>query len=344
MKIESHNGSWTFITPIFNLKLHDVVNEEFRIDRVTFISSKKIMNIKNRLGIDKKVITELQKKWDVRKYINSFHTFGILRIGGEPAKVKTDCFRLVRDELLILATSQLFFQNRSFTGFLGFSGENDLSSIQHLFLESSKKYFTYGKQLTRSPLGLDLDKEWFDYHKKLFFFKLLDVIRPKKNFSSEWREEIKRAAIFLGKSINTSDISSAFLWNMIALEILLTHQGDSYKTDLPKRIEALLGWFKRWETDSYIDNIVRVYKLRSAFVHDGNNGAITKKDLLFTDKILFNVLWNIIKNISFFSSKNKVIEFTKDYEARTYLNLKRKKKPKLYFADKSYSPQELIEI
>lgn len=345
MKIENQNGSWVFITPIYNLRLHSAVNEELRIDRVTFISSRKLKKIRNRLGIDRKVINELQRKWDIKKYVDTFQTFAILRIGGEPAKIKTDSFRLVHDELLILATSQLFFQNRSYTGFIGFFGENNSSSTQHLFLESNKKYFSYGEQMTRSPQGLDLDKEWLSFHRYFYFFNLLNVIRSKKGFSSEWREEIKRASVFMGKSINTSDISSAFLWNMIALEILLTHQGSSYKSDLPKRIEALLGWFKNWDAENYYDNIVRVYALRSAFVHDGNETSITKKDLLFTDVLLFNVLWNIIKNISFFSSKNKVIDFTKDYEARKYLRLKRGKNPKLYFADnKGYSKQDLAEI
>lgn len=344
MKIQDHNGKWTFITPIYNLKLDTAVNDEFRIDRVTFISSKKLLKIKNRLGINKQIIKELKNKWDINKYIKSFSTFGILRISGEPTNIKNNCFRIVREELLILATSQLFFQNRSYTGFIGFYGENDISLTEHLFLENSKKYLAFGKQMTRSPLGLDLDAEWINYHKKFFFFNLLQIIRPKKNFSSEWRDEIRRATIFLGKSINTSDISSAFLWNMIALEILLTHQGDTYKSDIPKRIEALLGWYKYWESENYYNNIIHVYTLRSSFVHDGNDKQITKQDLLFTDKLLFNVLWNIIKNISYFGSKNRLIEFANDYEARKYLKLKRRKRPKLYFADKNYSQKDLIQI
>jgi len=344
MKIENQKGSWVFITPIYNLILRKEVKEELRIDRVTFISARKLLKIKNSLGVDQKVIKELKSKWDINKYFSAHKTFALVRINIEPSKVKTDCFKIVRDELMILATSQLFFQNRSYTGFLGFAGENDFSTTSHIFLETNKKYLLYGQQMTRSPLGLDLDKEWLQYHKQFFFFRLLKVIRYKKSFSKEWRGELKRAIILVGKSINTSDISSAFLWNMIALEILLTHQGDSYKTDLPKRIEALLGWYHKWDSDDYVEEIKRVYTLRSAFVHDGNSTYITKKDLLFTDKLLFNVLLNIIKNISYFGSKNSVIEFAKKYEARSYLGLKRTIKPKFYFADKKYSQNDLIEI
>lgn len=344
MKIENQKGNWVFITPIYNLILNRAVKDEVTIDRVTFISAKKILNIRNRLGVDKFVIKELQKKWDINNYLNSFQTFAVVRFTGEPSSIKTACFRLVHDELMILAVSQLFFTNRSFTGFLGFAGENDFSSTRHIFLESKKKYLVYGEQMTRSPLGLDLNVEWVQYHKKFFFFKLLKVIRPKKGFSSEWRNEIKRAAIFLGKSTNTPDIASAFLWNMISLEILLTHQGDTYKIDIPKRIEALLGWFPKWESDNYFNEIQRVYTLRSEFVHDGNSANITKKNLLFTDKLLFNIFWNIVRNISFFSSKNRLIEFTKEYEARKCLGFKRKKNPKLFFVDKTYSKKELNEM
>ena len=76
---------------------------------------------------------------------------------------------------------------------------------------------------------------------------------------------------------------------MIAIETLLTSQGDSYSSVLPKRVEAFIGWTTAWAIGDFENRIQGAYKKRCAFVHAGKFDGLTVRDLVFSDDILFNV-------------------------------------------------------
>lgn len=350
MKVKDSKSSWVFITPIYNLELTDAVTNEIQVRRVTFISSEKLIRIRNRLGIKKvhiNSISEKLKKVNITgldNYFKKYKSFAILRKSGVPKKIKASCFRIIQEELMILAFSQLYYQNRRFTGFLGLAGEHDFSAVNHLFLDSSSSSFIKGSRLLRSFSPLTLDKEWLDYHKKLYFFKLLKLFNGKNSVSPKWKNEILRATILIGKSINSSNIAHSFLWNIIALELLLTQQGDSYSIVLPKRIETLIGWHADWDPKDDKEKITRLYKLRCQYVHDGNSENITKQDLLSTDTLVFNILGNIVGHLKTFGSKNELIAFAEHSEARRLLGLKQKIHPKLFFVKKSYTKADIEDV
>ncbi len=98
-----------------------------------------------------------------------------------------------------------------------------------------------------------------------FFSRLLDVLDKRIKVHGSWRQDLKRAAILIGKSLNSNDVSMSFLYNMIALERLLTTRGDKYAEALPERIE-------RYRLDWVLELIAMrivfgIYKKRSEFVH-----------------------------------------------------------------------------
>lgn len=350
MKVSEIQSSWVFITPIYNLKLHKAVSNELRIDRVTFINSEKMKRIKNRLGIDGsklKLINEKLSAGPVRnldEYFGKYSTFAVLRYNGKPKLLKSKCFDLIRDELNIIALSQLLFQKRRFTGSVGIAGENEQSLAKHMFLDSSNPNFILGSELTHYPQSLDIDTIWLNFHKNLFFFKLLKILRDEIKVSQKWRETIRRASVLFGQSVNSNDKSNAFLWNMIGIESLLTRQGDSYSTELQKRIESLLGWIGIWNKESFASKIEEAYKIRCEYVHDGDNSRITKEILLFTDKVAFNILLNLVIHPKIFSSKNSLIKFTDKYEAKKILGLKRNLSPKLKFVNQHYTKDDLVNV
>lgn len=321
-----------------------------QIGRITFISSEKLIRIRNRLGVKKVYIAGISKNLQksniqgLYDWMKKYKTFAILRSSGTPEKIKASCFRAVQEKLMILAFSQLFYQNRRFTGFLGLAGEHDISATNHLFLDSNSTSFIKGSQLLKSLRGLSIDNQWVDYHKNFYFLKLLKVLNGKIPILARWRDAIQRATILIGKSINSNNIAHSFLWNMIALELLLTKQGDSYSTDLPKRIEALIGWHSGWDPIKDTENIKKLYKLRCQYVHDGNSENISKKDLLLTDLLVFNSLGNIINDLNTFASKDDLIEFAKRHEARNFLNLKQNIHPKLTFSTISYSKADIEDV
>ncbi len=159
-----------------------------------------------------------------------------------------------------------------------------------------------------------IDKSWYDFHKEMYFIKLLDCIKNKNNLSDGWHKNICDAAILAGKSQSTNDIAQAFLLNMIAIETLLTGTNDSYSKALPKRVEAFIGWTTSWQSESYQKKISECYSKRCKYVHAGEAEQISVRDLLFSDIIISNVFYNIILNIKIFNCKQDIIEFSEKIE------------------------------
>lgn len=346
--LSDHHSSWVFITPVSGLELTDDVDNEFSVQRTTFISGEKLKRVRDRLGVKKSHIKEIDNRDDIVEgiydKIDKHETFAVLRQGGKPEEIQSECYRRVQDEIAILALSQLFYKKRRFTGFIGLSGEHERSASSHIFLDSEKPQSILSSQLLRSPLDLTLDQEWKDFQDEMFFNRLLKILNNKISVSYNWRQSLRRASVLVGKSINSNDIATSFLWNMIALELLTTHQGDSYSTVLPERIGALIGWHRKWESQNYADKIQELYQLRCEYVHDGDDSKISKDALLFTDKILLNVIWNLVEHSNHFGSKNEFIQFVEKVEARKTLGYDRLKHPKLKFADIQYTKKDLEEV
>jgi Apea-like HEPN len=124
---------------------------------------------------------------------------------------------------------------------------------------------------------------------------------------------------------NSNDLEDAFLWNMIALEILLTNSDDRKFLDiLPKRIEAFFGWYTNWKTDEFEKKIGEIYGKRCCLVHRAKGEDITTEDLLFTDSLLFNLLLNITSFPKIFCTQNNLIDFSRKLEAQKVLGIRRK--------------------
>jgi len=127
-----------------------------------------------------------------------------------------------------------------------------------------------------------------------------------------------------GQSQNSSDLPLSFLWNVIALEMLLTKRGEKISDMLVKRAEYFLGWNEEWIKKKYEERIKDIYDKRCDFVHNGDLKYIEIKDLLFTDDLIFNILNNIIRCQNKIQGMKDIIEYTEKYEAEKLLNRKSK--------------------
>jgi hypothetical protein len=124
--------------------------------------------------------------------------------------------------------------------------------------------------------------------------------------------------------VGANDPFKSFLWNMVALEMLLTKDEKGKMRDiLPKRVGALLDWSANWEADNYEERIKNAYDKRNALLHRGRRDEVTNQDLWFTDLILVNVLMNLVWHPKLFSSKDAFVEFSKKVEAQRTLGEKR---------------------
>ena len=178
--------------------------------------------------------------WD---FFEAGDTFAVVRVSGEPENFTPRCLEIIREELSILSVSQLGYHKRSQMGPLVAPGEVPHSYITYLAV-SSQDSVRFGNFLERTALfgQVVLDGRWKNWQDEVFFTSLLKILGEETTVSKGWRKELRRVAAMIGESIGTSDLLKSFLWNWIALEMLLTRQDDRVEEMLPKRAEALLGW------------------------------------------------------------------------------------------------------
>lgn len=347
--LKDKDGNWLFIVPINGLELTKSANREITVNRVTFISGKKIPHIRKRLGLPYRISDiASQENVAVRSIIGSFYkdseTYAILRSKGKPIERDKDKIRLVRDELNILAFSQLGYTRRRFIRRLNIRSGLHGGRYKSMYLNVDLKEIRLNNQTEYSPLPLVIDSTWIKFHKKFFYFDLMKIIRGEIEVKNDWRATLHRAAIFAGQSQNTSDIPSAFLWNIIALEMLLADDESDQKisTSLIDRSEYLLGWQNSWEEQKFPERIQSIYKTRSDYVHKGKTKAIGIEDLLFSDDLVFNIINNLIRCKDFIQNKQDLIEHSAKYKAEKILGVKHKSRfNRMQFIKKEYSKEDL---
>lgn len=347
LKIQDTQGSWVYIVPVMGMNLTKAVNNEITINRVTFITVEKLSRVRKRFGIRVK-ISELKSK---PMYDTFFSNIGrivaVVRFGGKPSEITTKAIRIIIEELEILSVSQLGYSKRRFNSHPSIYA-GSVSNLSYLCMNTKNDTALLNNQLVGKIGDLDLDERWSTWQKDIFFTKLIKIIRNEIVVNSSWRDNLYRASRLIGQSITTNNLAQAFLLNMIAIESLLTRQGDKYTEVLPKRIEAFIGWVGYWDVDNYKNKIKDVYLKRCQYVHDGNDSNIEIQDLLFTDDILLNILLNLIAHHNLFNSKEDVIEFTTKISAEHVLGIvgdKSKIRPKtLRFLSNNYTDEDYKKI
>lgn len=346
--IENENlkGTWTFIAPVSGVEISDFIGNEFKVKRTLLVSRSKLFRIRRRLGIPEK-FSDLKKSKVGKVYsdiLETSETFAVIRHSATKDKVVTDCRKIIQDELAILSSSQLGWSKRRSNSKITLEINKFAVNFQHIAFNTNNKK-RIGYEVAEKLGNLFLSGRWNSFCKEGFFSNLLKIINKKIEVNTSWRKDIERAAILVGQSQNSNEIIHAFLWNMIALELLLTRQGDKYTDVLPKRIYALLGWWGNWAIDNYPNRINEIYNKRCAFVHDEKRENITAADLLFTDDILFNILTNLLAHTKLFKSKDDVIGFSKQVEAEQLLNIKPRVQPKTFiFFSKNYTEKDFERI
>ncbi len=331
-KLTDKYGDWIFITPIDGLRLTKDVNEEFIINRVTFVSREKLPRIRKRLGLPATLsnLTEIISQNDkgfkriVKDFFKSYKTFAVLPYKGRPKEKQKDCIRIVREELSILSLAQLGWSTRKFNKRIEIKTSDKALVYKTIDINKHQKEFTHGLKTTFNPVPFELDKEWISFHKRFFFFELLKIIRGESPVSKKWRTILHRASVMVGQSQNSNDLTFCLLWNVIALEMLLTREGEKISDKLVSRCEYFLGWNEDWINEKYETRIREIYKKRCDFVHNGDIKLIEIKDLLFTDDLIFNILNNIVRYKTKIKDIKDIFDFSEKYEAEKILNQKSK--------------------
>ncbi len=324
--IEEIRLQWLFIVPIHNLEFSPDTDREQKICRVTFIATDKFKLVRKRFGLQKR-ISELQTLQ--QEFFEKHKTLAIIHMKGAIEEVRPQCFKLVEKELNILLSSFIGYDKRSYKNKVGIVGHVSYGIIEHAFMSTDTELSMYNSDASNYK-PRTVDTYWRKHQRKNFFFQFISMVNDRRSPQRGYKKELLKAVELMGKSFNSNDIVDAFLWNMIAIEILISKQGDKYRETLTARFTALFGWLDKWEKENYRDRIEKVYKKRSAYVHDGNMDAIEVEDLLITDELLLNIIRNIVKHPEVFTSKDALIDFTQKVEAEKTLGLPSKVHPRSF--------------
>ena len=342
MSILQKNSFWLYITPIYHLEIGKALKGEISIGRVTFVEIKRLQLIRKRIGLPI-VLSKIENKFPGVNFFKESKTYAIITFKGQPEQKESECRTMVENAVNIISASQLGYCSRSNNSQFGLIMQR--SFIHRLFINKNIFEGHLNSSVESKVLPFQLEKRWLEFHKKFYFFDLVRVISTPNKMQIKWKDTIIKAAIMSGKSMQSRDLEYSFLWNMIIVEMLLTEQGDKYSESLPERAEAFIGWVGYWKENDIEETIKKLYTKRCQFVHDGNSQNITVEDVLFTDNLVFNLLYNILKHIDLFPSKKSVVDFSEKVKAEKLLGIKPRVQPKtLKFMNRISNDNELKRI
>jgi len=340
-------GSWVAVVPVTRLILTAAVQREFRVERVVFVDSAKLPRIRRRLGIPYRISEIKKRDPHSESFWGSSDTFAVVRHSGRPEDVKNEVIRLVRDELSLLALSQLGYAKRRHSSYPAVRGEDIGGVVDRVLIETEgERHINFSHRSVQRLSPLVLDGTWVRFQRSVFFADLLKILNGTIEVARSWKQRLRRAALLAGQSQCADDIAQAFLWNMMALETVLP-QPDTrkYREALTRYGEAFLGWVGFWQVDDYETKIGVAYSKRNHLVHRGERDSISIADLLFTDDLLLNILLNLVKHIDRFRSRQDVVDFAKKVEAEHILGVKHQVRPEtLQFISRKYTEEDYRRI
>lgn len=343
--IFARKTTWLFVAPITDLVVTKEVGFEHRVDGATFVDASHVVGRRKRLGFPKPIseIASGAGAEVIRDALRETDTVVVLRRHtGKGTETRPRFIRNASDELAILTLSQLAYARR-LNAAAPTLGKKSTELRSDLMLDTKGNAWVRSGNVRGKLQTLVLDGNWKQWQKTFFYFTLLKVLRGEVTVKPAWRATLRNAAIVAGRGYATRDVPEAFLANMIAIEMLLTTQGDKYSTELPRRAEAFIGWAVDWK--DYSAKIRAAYLLRSQLVHEGRRDLIGVEDVLFTDMLLFNILLNVCAHINMFRSKGDVMRFAERRAAETLLGIDAKVRPKsLRFTEKTWRPKDLEDI
>ncbi len=340
-------ATWVAVVPVTRLILTEAVQREYRVERVLFVEKAKLPRIRLRLGMPHR-ISEIKKRFPSgQSFWTSSDTFAVVRHSGRPEDLKNEVIRIVRDELSLLALSQLGYTKRRYSSYPAVKGDDSSGVVDRVLIESGgERHIHFSHRSVQRLRPLVLDGSWVRFQRDVFFEDLLKILNGTIPVARSWEQRLRRAALLAGQSQCSDDIAQAFLWNMIALETILPQPSTKrYRKALTRYGEAFLGWVGFWEVDDYEANIEDAYDKRNDLVHRGKRDLISIGDLLFIDDLLLNILLNLVKHVDTFQSHQDVVDFAKKVEAEHILGVRHRVRPDtLQFISRTYTDEDYRQI
>ncbi len=326
-------NKWILCFPIYNLKISEELKGEYQIEQVRFVSADKISRIRNKIGFKSPISSYVKKqKWMKifnYKFFSKAETYAIIKTNNDGLVSLDREFKQIEDSVFILASSQFFRVDRRRRYFFGNPYTDATLNLQdEILCYDIQKDLFESKGIHFPTCEYLLDNKWAKYIKNHFFPYLIKILNKDFGAINEnWKFSIRNAAILAGKSQLTHKIHDSFLYNMIAIESLLSSKID----DIIDNVVGMFGWMTNNETEYWAKLMDGLYKKRCKYVHTGEYKDINSDDLANSDQILFNILYNICRLTKVIKSQSDIINLSKSVSAMKLLNVKIKRALHLKF-------------
>lgn len=329
-------GTWVFFVPIYGIKLCKSIKSEFQLNKITLITKSKLSRCKKRFGLSKPLNNYFKRGGE---QFESEQIFAIAKFGGDnPDGLLRQFENVLKDELAFLSASQTCFNSRQHNANISLANRG-FDFYQDIHVENTTTCrIIRSSSIKGRYCELVLNKNYLDWQRHHgFLLNALDIIRDKTSVKKEMISAIENCIIFLGKSQDSTELYLSFLNNMIALDSILSTptNGKKQSQSVESALHYLLGWSDLWSNEIK-EKVKEIYKLRADLVHDGKRENIKVEDLLFTDQILRNVLFNITKHPHLFQNKKALKDFLLKREAENTLGVKSTILPKSFKAFKMH--------
>ncbi len=340
--------NWSLFIPIYNLEISNNIGGELRIEHVNFISSDKIPRIRKKLGLTNRVLyynNLFKSKHTTRKLFSETKVYAFLKTKRSEQDNLSREFRRIKEAVYLLASSQ-FYRIRRYQKY-PFGGPEFSQYLfdEYLLFENNANKMKWNHTRLTPVEPYRIDKQWEKFTSHHFFPRLLKILNGRIKVSLKWRYELRRAALLAGQSQFSRNVWEAFLYDMIALEILLTNRGENICTALIERVVSLFGWLTNENQEGWKNLIEKLYDLRCQFVHKGIIDNISIHDLLNADMLLANLLYNLCELTKYIKSKNDIINLSEKLAARRTLGLKMIDRPRnISFQTQSLSKTDIKKL
>lgn len=332
--------------PIYNLRISDEIGGELRVGDVTFVAAKKLPRIRRRLGIPER-ISDLRRKsaqQNTPDFFSQAEAYAYLKTRRGERDPLTHEFLRIRQAVFLLASSQFYRERRTRRTFFGGPEYNSFLEDQYLLVgEMDHAAVLHWQQLPPFE-PYTLDKQWQGFFRHHFFPKLLRIINGQVTLSKDWSYYIRNAALCAAQSHWARTRWDALLYDMIGIETLLTHHGDTFPDALIERVVPLFGWLTNDDPTRWKDLISRLNSLRNKFVHDADVRGVKMQDIVNADMILANLLYNICALPKIFHSKEAIISLAESVKARRVLGMRPKRLKQLHFVQQHLTESERMHL
>ena len=316
------SGKMGVFFPVFGLSLDDDIGNELKFKRVLFVSAKKIPRIRKRLGIPE-VISYYEKSCCTRmELFSEVNTYAWVPFRWTEKKTDLSCERRIVQNAVWILASSLFsrYERHRFRLSLTPNIERRIHESAYIF-NSSKPEMRASHGVLGPIEDYNLGKLEYSFLRGHFFNELIVVNSWKTPIKPKWLKLINRAASLAGRSYLADTLSDAFMYVMIAIEVLLSQQGDKHAEVIASRINSFFSWYFDNNDDRWKAIVNRLYKLRCDFVHDGKGENLNGLDLYNAEILLRNLLRNICMKPYRFPTKKAITDHSRKVEARRVLDL-----------------------